>query len=593
MARFILSYDAEIATAITERYVKQGFTTSFNRENPNGLRVVAFHKKNFKNQNVFECNEDFVVGIGTYLHFDCKQAEVLRWVYDHYNDATDIGTIQDEVVGHYVFIVHKAGKTVAFSDALGTFNFYHNAGNSGKAPFIASNNITAVADYTPSASLDIDGLFIEYAYGSLAHRTPVQDVARLMGSGHYVELGEKAVLQPINTQRFHIKRKNLEKLGADAIMNDMVERVSKVFDLLREFDEVGIFNTGGLDSRTVLSSALYRNLDPHLYYGIGNSPILNTQETDQRIVTQFSENIKLPLHLMQWTTSDKDCTLEAIDESVERYGAGGHEYGGGPGLHGSLESINSEGQRKIFLIGMGPAFANAEHFYKTYNTLDELSYDTVSFLAGAIWFKKPKRLMAEMRKEIAIFCEAHKLINAKEELQIDGDIVRTLLQVKPESENVNIFSDYDYYFVPYGCSHLLLPIMEVPLKLREKRWFQIELIKRLYPDLLDYPLFTGIKPLKIRKEQSEIEYLEEPGNRIHIRKNFWLDDWRHLYYTCRTRNKKRKYNDVAKVQFKILLPLFEQTLASKYWRKPHVYGVKGLRQMLVFSRLSEKNRTNT
>lgn len=586
MGRFVIASDSESAERIHTDLADQGFTRSVLFQDSHGNQFQAYYKKNVHYKNFFEAEDGWIIGCGTYLHPDCDAENLLSWIYKNFKDESSIGGLQDELIGQYVMIIHRNGKTFLFTDSLGFYHVYYSAVSNDHPSqnLVCSNHLTAVGRHTPGSGADMEGVYLSYAGGTMGSRTPVKGVSRLIGSGEYLEWGKSLKVGRISTQRLLLKRHKLNQTSADEIMSDYLRRVENHFSLYKRFDLVGSLNTGGLDSRTVLASLIRSGIKPILYYGESNSPLLNTQEADNRIVREISTTLDLKLNILDWNMNDEDCTIDAIDRHVQAYGIGAHEYGGCPALHRSLKEINPQKQRAVFMIGMGPAFANAEHYNITYNSIREIAYDTLAAKLGSVGFRHFNRILKAQEAEIRKFCELHNLIDSDGQITIDGDVVRSYMHVMPDSIVVNLFNDYDHFIVPFGTAQLYLPIMKVPLELRRNRWFQIELIKRMDSMLLDFDLFSGIRKLGIDKESSTIIQTGPPRTAVIMRKNRWLDGLRHSYFWMRSRGGGANVGNDIQRQRDALLPFFETSPVSKYWRKPLTISLKGIHKLLTESR---------
>ena len=84
--------------------------------------------------------------------------------------------------------------------------------------------------------------------------------------------------------------------------------------------------TAGLDARISLATYLSVGAKPNLYYGIGNSFLTNTQDTDLQIDHKFEEAFDLSFTPLKWETPQK--IDQDWDEVINDYGFYAYIYGG-------------------------------------------------------------------------------------------------------------------------------------------------------------------------------------------------------------------------------------------------------------------------
>ncbi len=450
--------------------------------------VLLFAKKNSSFQ-IFEQFQDGFIGcIGTPIFFsDLSLADIYRGFQE-----TELGHVCDVIGGHFVLLIHKENYLYVISDGIGSIDVFY---GSDQKP-IVSNDLSCVA-LSSSLEYDSEMCEIESVCLSPGKRTVFNHVQKLIGGVEYLKIkasGEVQVYRHGNSIRKRLERFSSWK------DSDYFDRVKTVFDAFSKSNQtVGLNFTGGLDGRTILASLLDTETQVEFYYGQGNSQITNTQDKDLQIAREVANDLRIPIHIMDWKTESSDAEETDVAKDYLLLGSFAKVHGGSEAFVQSLTLRNQQRRDIVFMGGFSPGFSNKDFHERQYHSFQEIVSDCLKGPLQSVAFKYYNKVSKKFYHECQLYCLAHELIDEQDELLVDGHIIRALLYLRPESEHLQLFNLFDKYVAPYNTNELLIPMLSLNTSFRRGRKLQLNLIHQLRPDLLNYHLFSGIADRTITK----------------------------------------------------------------------------------------------
>lgn len=489
--------------------VEKRQTMSFNVESScnfsfGDYNLLFFAKKNADFQNFVRFKDGFIGFIGTPIFFHGYTHEKIYSIFRESN----LGDICEVIGGHYVLLICKHNQLFVISDGIGSIDIFYGLGQKS----IISNDISC-ASIGSSLNYDVDICEIESVYLTPGRSTVFPEIKKIIGGVEYIRIemtGQSSVLKHNNP----IKRR-LDQFSKWS-ETDYFSRVRTVFqEISRSNELVGLNFTGGLDGRTILASLLDIGANVEFYYGQGNSQITNTQSRDLEIASEISLNLKIPKHLMDWSTCESDLSDEAVLNDYISLGVFARVHGGSEAFVQSLIVRNRDRRDIVFMGGFSPGFSNKDFHERDYPTFNAIVEDCLKGPLESVAFKFYKPVFKKFYQECKAYCLAHELIDDHDRLLVEGHVIRSLLYIRPESEHLQLFNLFDKYVAPYNTNELLIPMLSLDKVLRRGRKLQLNLIHLLRPDLLHYRLFSGIVDRKI-SEKLEINTLKKEKKSIRI-----------------------------------------------------------------------------
>jgi len=459
-----------------------------------GIWDILFYSK--KNTDVIQYKQfdgGFIGCIGTPVFF---KEDVLDQVYHHFHEGS-IGEYCDIIGGHYVLLVFKSNQLFVISDGIGSIDIFY--GN-GVHPIISNDFSCSSLNMTLSPDLEMCEL--DSVYLNSGPRTPFPEVSKLIGGIEYIKICSDG---KVDVCRHHNTIANRLRKFSDWNQMDYFHQVKKVYLSIKNTNAVfGLNFTGGLDGRTILASLLDLKANVEFYYGIGNSQITNTQNKDFEISSEIARELKIRQETMNWETDEKDLSDKSVFDNYEKMGLFARIHGGSNAFVQSLIDRNREKRDIVFMGGFSPGFSNKDFHERTYPNFLSIVKDCLKGPLESVAFKHYKKAFKKFYDDCRTYCIAHDLIDESDALLVEGHIVRALLYIRPESEHLQLFNQFDKYLAPYNTNELLIPMLAIDTSFRSGRKLQLNLIQQLRPDLLKYHLFSGIADRTIT-EKLEIE----------------------------------------------------------------------------------------
>lgn len=511
MGRFFLTNKEDLYKDALKINEKAGLSISGKFVN-NHIKFASYHKRNFSNINFLPIGDhDFFSATGTFIYDGKIGEDALRKAHKQYKQSENLDGIRNNAIGHYALIVKASDFVEVVCDKETQYEIYYY--NQGNTWFITD-------------SLYLLGL----VKGSEASRLKLLErilQTRNMGSETFLrnvkQLWDYEKLK-IGLKQGGLKKKKLplyDNRKKFSIYNNQHKAVenftSKIrnifYNVEQAFDSrIGLQLTGGLDSRTVLSAALSKNLEPTLIYGRGNNGLSNTKEADLDAVLEYSKKFNLPNYIMDWSGELEDYSEKYYKQYLLKYGFRYEVLSCTPSYvrekENRLPKIFDENQY-IILAGFGSGFTNSrpwEDDYSDHVSFSDLTREharTQDFSEGG--FLRKKEYIEYMQKQLAGLAQEMPEIHPNPTSNgVPGgevSIFKLLIHRKPAGKIMNFNNEFSYFLNPLATSPLFRELLRLPDSFRKGNKFQVSVIKTLEPEVFEIPVYSGCQPKRLIGEQ--------------------------------------------------------------------------------------------
>lgn len=514
MAKFFFSTNTKISNQILEHCKKQKFDISFNEENESKY-IFSFYKKNIQDENFFEDGNGLIIGIGSIIYNNSANTEALQNILEDFHSKNDIEKIKRDILGNYSILIKKHDRIYIFNDASHSIPIYYFAKEHeiivGNDLYDLSKNIAPYKKITLNEENFLEGIFQNAILGK---RTMFNEINKLLGH-EFIEINPNnktiQIHQQKNEEKFELNggpRETQVKEYANLIL-------SRTEQIVKYFKRIGIFMTGGLDSRVTLAAFLNAGIKPVLFYGIGNSPITNTKSEDYNIVKKIAERYDLQLITMDWKSPvpiDKYWS-----EMTEKYGFFTDIYSGTKNV---INEINKIRNVDFFEFGyMGESIRNnkwIDNLNKDILSISQLSNIYLNKYNHGI-IKNHNKIQKNIEKEFEELKTRFQLNRksvTKEEYQIFDNEYRKLA----DTRLLNFVNKYMYSISIAGQMDVIRYMGKIPYDYKMNNSFSIDVIKFIYSDLLNLPILTHGKPMILNEfDESKLDIEKRRSLRFSIK----------------------------------------------------------------------------
>ena len=286
-------------------------------------------------------------------------------------------------------------------------------------------------------------------------------------------------------------------------MTESVDRykgeVRSVFSELTAAGSIGVFGTGGMDSRTILAALVDQRASFQMMYGMGNSNITDSSLGDLEAAQSVAKLYDIPFQQLDWS-GNQPYSEDRLRESFRAYGFQAEIYGASESFLHTLDGGISPYPR-LLLGGYSPAF-----WFNKPLDLSSVRTSKVNLLSDSMYSPGVSVAGTQCIRDIAAYksaCEAevetalqhagidYPTTGASLELYVKA---RLALYLRHESRYLNLVNEFGNYIAPFLMKRLCTPLISVPLEYRKKEEFRIRLIYALAPSLAEHPLYSGGGP---------------------------------------------------------------------------------------------------
>ena len=297
MAKVMLGNNQEYILNFRTHNKTQGFTESFEKYSDYSS-IVAFAKLNITHKNYFENNDDYVVTTGTLLYKNELSTDALQKLLRDFDG--DVNNLRKHLQGNYMLTIKKNKKIYIFCEENNLFDvYYYNSKH-----WLVSNSLYDIANIVDNSLTINEFNIVESVF-----------LCSIIGKGTFFNeifklIGDEVIEIDVTSGAL-----NLKKISHPRVENyeegnrNHEEEYSKVLknvarSIIETKKKITVSITGGLDSRTVLSAYLANEYQPRLSYGVGNSPLTNTNNHDLRIAEELSKKFDLALNIRDWRSPE-------------------------------------------------------------------------------------------------------------------------------------------------------------------------------------------------------------------------------------------------------------------------------------------------
>lgn len=527
MAKFILTNNIDISKKLNEIYSDAGF------KNPkyhtiDGFYLTTYDKKikPINNLKTFN-NGDFITIIGSLVFNNKKKDDALEEIY-YLFDHNLINDLRKKILGNYFIAIRKNGIISVFTDKYQVASLFYFVDGSD---FAISNSSWHLASAKPNLEIDKISLLQETMLVSpVGRETPFSGIFKLFGDTVFrISKNDISLIElPFSDDYVYIKDHSFDCLVKNytELVREEFEKVSIAYRGL----EFGIHQTGGLDNRTVFSAFMSLGVQPKTFYGIGNSPLTNTNPKDLEIVKEYSEKFNLDLNFMDWSHIWEE-DQNNWNEQVIRYGFLQSLYGGSSSFFSFFENGKYILPDFMECGYFGEVLRQREWAYQRINSKSE-GYTLKEFLEGylfgpgygGLFHDKLTPLFAEVREKVTMdyifelnkkkvkeYVDKNSFFSIDEWSKLEWTHMRN-----SNSLYVNFLNDFTSSIALFGTEKLHDYALNVPAKYLQNGKFQLAVIENLFPQALDVSILTHGTPHIFDKKNKTLE--KRNGKEVFDRK---------------------------------------------------------------------------
>lgn len=459
------------------------------------IRFSVFGKLSIANVNFVAKPNGFVSVVGTAIYDGVIGSQCLDAIWVNRNG---VGDIRRHLAGNYAVVILRDGQLTVFGEqsyAYDIFYYLH------EDQWIVSNDLSLIKSFDSSIQISEDNL-LEFVYlnGVIGNESIFSDVYRLSG---------EQILQTDSNSFLHVETINVQWVQPYSSFEKSVKKTSEALvytsDAIKKAGlSVSVSMTGGLDSRTSLSSLLSSGIKPTLCYGVGNGEITNTHSRDREIVQLFCGKFGLEFKQMDWTTPTP--ISKYWNDYINKYGYLALAYQSSDTLMKSYENnpadlvtfgYGGELLRNIW-VTKGKSFTIEEfvdEYYFNKNAakhyLSNLSSDFTAFR---------QRIIEKFTKVCIRFGINPNSINAEQETLLLWEY-----RANADSVMLNLCNRMRYSCLLIFQADVLSNAV-IPVEKKGSSKFMLEIMHHLQPEVLSIPFFSHQTDMVFSKTRRELRY---------------------------------------------------------------------------------------
>lgn len=475
MAKFFITNEKEYYNSIKRQVEKTDFTLSFDFTTPNGVHAIAVHKLGMQNVNAVSEQDDFCIATGTCIYKESLEYRRLLREFD------TVSKVRQHIIGQYAVSIKKDKTITIFGDTCNCYDIYY--WHDDKR-YIVSNSLYEIVDILQGKLTLNPQAIVERALQRvlLNGETYFKEI-------HCLQLGEIITID-IESSKFEINQVNV----SFPIARNFDKAVHETAHVLRENARVAVkvlgrptvCVTGGLDSRMMLAAYLSVGGNPKLIYGKGH---MHGQPSDEKIAKMYAQKYGLELvfgdmSLPSPTDRDWDYyiknhgfaaagmwgasgnlikTLTHLSTDCLNFGWGGELYRDTNGWFGQIERDETFSLQQYF-----------EHYYNHSPSIDAALEVFPHYL---------EEVLEHLKKA----CEKYQIdINR---MTVDENFILDVMYEGKAETQVPLFMQQMKYCYLLEFEYNALQY-RVPFEMKRDGRFQLSVIKALYEDILEVPIFS-------------------------------------------------------------------------------------------------------
>ena len=503
MSRIIISNNKSTFSRSLLKIQESGLEKSY--ENILDLYFIANFKKRIHSfGNFYEKNEnEFVVVSGTMIYKNKVGTEALAHLFSDFDG--DVNRFKKECIGLFLLVICKSSKTYIFNDYYGIYdsNYYRDSNE-----FFISNSLADIVIATKKHEIDNFGLILEsFHLGCFNEKTPFMNISKLKGDQYILINNSEFKIEKIQNEEYRYNYNNITEDEALIKLKELL--ITSAKNILSCFGNIAINMTGGLDSRTVLTTFKEAGANPSILYGIGDGFITPTCVEDKKVVKLISKRINAPLYFMNWN----DCESEN-GMSFEHQKSAFNKYGFLNLVYSANKNIFAEYEGKIKRY---PEFMEFGYFLENLRlrewaekldsntfSLDEFVdeyYINKNLYASYSQYSDFKDYITNTFKDILSLYKKDIDFN---KISIDYFERLRWNTARYSDSRMHIFvNEFTHTFPLFGIPEIHELILSLPANIIKKGKFQVKLINLLNSEMLKFPLFSHMRSFKINRDFSK------------------------------------------------------------------------------------------
>lgn len=495
MAKFFVTNNKPLFDAIKIRIHQSEFKIGFLYERE-GFYALSVKKLFIDNVNGWNKGADMVITTGTPVYKESLDNACIIEDFDG-----NVNDFRRYFTGQYAVVIRQDGNTCIFCDAVGAYSIYwYNDGSD----YLISNDISDMAavlgDKVAPGGINI---LEEACQNSILCGDSLYDGIRRL-SGHEKILISKAGKAAIEKLPVQKRRAGLEYEDCVTLLAERFEYKAGVIKKI--FGDPDIFMTGGHDSRISLAAYLRVGARPSLHYGIGNSAITNTKKNDLDIVRTFAQRYGLPLYEEDWSTPSP--IYRDWGKYIAKYGVFAKIYAASDSIVKSLENLPN----RISTFGYGGEFyrnlpwieRRKKHFFTAEEFVDEYYiYNSNRRLTQDVKGYRD-RLVGKIRRLCADYDLNPKKIDNKDNIYLLKEY-----RCYADTYLLNMINQMRYsslLCMEQDC----IGLTDVPVEDMNYSRLMLDVIKKLYGDVLEIPVFSHCKTRQYNRHTGQLDPVKIP-----------------------------------------------------------------------------------
>lgn len=466
--------------------------------------VWCYNKININNNNHFEDSKDWIVGVGTYIYKHQKDSEALRLILEDFTPKT-ISCLKKTIRGVYSILLFKDGIIYCFNDYYGLFDTIY--GNTGKG-FFVGNNLADIKPLLSSSEINEFPFILDcFCNGNFSSEGIFTNTWKLLGN-EYLIVTDKG----INRKTISKEEYTCEVPSYTTVQNAVDYLVAQIDNIVSDinlnFQSASLSITGGLDSRLVLSSLLYKNsVLKKMIYGESQTFHLPTRPEDAEVAKELSNITGIPLAIYNWTNPESKDGLDTKwqKELFSQVGFFNTVYCGNRSFTETITEVNNGPYMEFgyFLEAIRMREWLEKWDKNTFSVEDYFSINYAMF--NTIPYSHKEEFLIWLKE---LFISKTKYLNIPDYDSIPVSLAAEIewaFRERITDSSVHQFINYYMYAFPiFSVPQIHEFVIKLPTKITKKATFQVLLIKALNPDLLKTKVFSHRRYYRINKAGEKV-----------------------------------------------------------------------------------------
>ncbi len=452
--------------------------------------VLCFSSKNYSSisDHILFDNSDFIYCSGTIFYKNRTGDDALNLIYKEFNN--NYNDFKNSIIGYYTLVIYKNNSLYIFNDKYNIHDTFYNIDNNY---FIIANMLHYIGCVLNKRTVLIQPLIELCLQNGLCGRyTLFKHIYRLMGF-QYFQYDSRLVLGEHDYIRHY---KDTKDFSITTFSDLIYEHIMEIHRIYKDHfgDDVGIFMTGGTDSKFVLSSHLAVGNRPTLLYGIGNTPLTNTREEDKHAVLKSGEIFNLDTHLMNWN-SEIYVHNDTSKQYLYKYGFRYINYYGNNNLFNIINNNELPNLKALttgffgetikpreWLILKDKPYVAAKDILLDYHINKDVDWNSTDFL---------KKYYFYQLDILRYFNKRYNIVNSLKHISKDEfEELRQIYSRGLDNNAENIFN-VDYNTINTFLQPFIYDLlMSIPLKYRYNNQIATRVMKKLDPDIFRVPIYS-------------------------------------------------------------------------------------------------------